>query len=44
MMASIRKRGEKQWEVRIRMKGHGTVCQTFDYKKDAAASVSPPGP
>jgi len=34
-MASIRKRGNLQWEARIRRKGHPTTCKTFDTKADA---------
>jgi integrase len=36
-MASIRKRGPYQWEVRIRRKGYGNLYRTFEYKKDAEA-------
>jgi integrase len=31
-MASIRKRGVYQWEVRIRRKGHPVTCKTFENK------------
>ena len=31
-MASIRKRGDLQWEVRIRRKGHPVTCKTFNTK------------
>jgi integrase len=34
-VASIRKRGDLQWEVRVRRKGYPTICKTFDRKKDA---------
>ena len=34
-MASIRKRGNLQWEARIRRKGLPTTCKTFDTKADA---------
>lgn len=36
-MASIRKRGDLQWEVRIRRKGHRTQCKTFTRPTDARA-------
>lgn len=34
-MASIRKRGNQQWEARIRRKGMPTTCKTFETKFDA---------
>ncbi|MDR1046090.1 MAG: site-specific integrase [Candidatus Adiutrix sp.] len=34
-MASIRKRGPYQWEVRIRKKGMPVTCKTFEIKTDA---------
>lgn len=34
-MASIRKRGERQWEVRVRRRGYPIVCKTFETKADA---------
>ena len=34
-MASIRKRGPYQWEVRIRKKGLPVTCKTFETKYDA---------
>ncbi len=34
-MANIRKRGDLQYEVRVRRKGYPTVCKTFTKKKDA---------
>lgn len=34
-MATIRKRGDFQWEVRVRRKGHPTQCKTFEIKADA---------
>jgi integrase len=34
-MATIRKRGPYQWEVRIRKKGYPTHCKTFSRKTDA---------
>ena len=34
-MASIRKRGNLQWEARVRRKGLPTTCKTFDTKADA---------
>ncbi|MCK9296192.1 MAG: site-specific integrase [Desulfobulbaceae bacterium] len=34
-MATIRKRGPYQWEVRIRKKGQPVQCKTFEVKKDA---------
>jgi hypothetical protein len=34
-VASIRKRGDLQWEARVRRKGYPTICKTFDRKKDA---------
>jgi integrase len=34
-MASIRKRGLYQWEVRIRKKGQSTTCKTFETRADA---------
>jgi len=35
-MASIRKRGPLQWEVRVRRKGHPIQCKTFKTRLDAA--------
>jgi integrase len=34
-MATIRKRGNLQWEARIRKRGYPTTCKTFDTKTDA---------
>ncbi len=34
-MASIRKRGDLQWEARIRRKGYPITCKTFNTKADA---------
>lgn len=34
-MATIRKRGDFQWEVRVRRKGRPTQCNTFELKTDA---------
>jgi hypothetical protein len=34
-MASIRKRGDLQWEARIRRRGFPTICKTFERKHDA---------
>jgi integrase len=34
-MATIRRRGLKQWEVRVRRKGHPVQCRTFDTKETA---------
>lgn len=34
-MASIRKRGNLQWEARVRRKGHPIQCKTFDTKLNA---------
>ena len=34
-MASIRKRGDLQWEARIRRQGRPTTCKTFDTKAEA---------
>ncbi len=34
-MATIRKRGDFQWEVRVRRKGHPIQCKTFEIKADA---------
>jgi integrase len=34
-MASIRKRGDLQWEARIRRKGYPVTCKTFNTKADA---------
>ena len=36
-MATIRKRGELQWEARIRRKGWPVTCKTFERKADAEA-------
>ena len=36
-MASIRKRGDYQWEVRIRRRGHPVQSKTFNTKIDAEA-------
>jgi integrase len=36
-MASIKKRGPYQWQVRIRRKGHPPVFKTFNSKADAEA-------
>lgn len=36
-MATIRKRGNLQWEARIRRKGFPTTCKTFDTKTEAEA-------
>lgn len=34
-MASIRKRGDLQWEARVRRKGWPVTCKTFNTKSDA---------
>ncbi len=34
-MATIRKRGNLQWEGRIRKRGYPTTCKTFDTKAEA---------
>ena len=34
-MATIRKRGDLQWEVRVRRKGWPVTCKTFNTKLDA---------
>jgi len=34
-MATIRKRGNLQWEARIRKRGYPTTCKTFDTKAEA---------
>lgn len=34
-MATYRKRGEYQWEARIRKRGYPTTCKTFESKADA---------
>jgi integrase len=36
-MATIRKRGNLQFEARVRRRGYPTVCKTFDLKADAEA-------
>ena len=36
-MASIRNRGDLQWEARIRHKGHSVQCKTFETKARAEA-------
>jgi integrase len=36
-MATIRKRGNLQWEARVRRKGHPVTCKTFETKVDAEA-------
>lgn len=36
-MASIRKRGERQWEARVRRRGYPVTCKTFDTKAEAEA-------
>jgi len=36
-MASIRKRGDLQWEARIRRRGHPVQCKTFESKTRAEA-------
>ena len=36
-MATIRKRGSYQWEVRIRRKGYPVTCKTFENKASAEA-------
>lgn len=36
-MASIRKRGDRQWEVRVRKRGHSVQYQTFTTKAKAEA-------
>jgi integrase len=36
-MAAIRKRGNLQWEARIRKRGYPTSCKTFETKADAEA-------
>ncbi|GAV19310.1 site-specific tyrosine recombinase XerC [Mariprofundus micogutta] len=39
-MASIRKRGPYQWEVRVRRKGYPLQCNTFESKAEAEAWAS----
>lgn len=39
-MATIRKRGDRQWEARIRRRGHPTTCGTFETKAQAEAWVT----
>jgi len=34
-LASIRKRGDLQWEARIRRRGFPTIRKTFERKHDA---------
>ena len=34
-MATIRKRGELQWEARIRRQGRPTTCKTFETRAEA---------
>ncbi len=34
-MATIRRRGPKQWEVRVRREGQPVQCHTFDTKETA---------
>lgn len=34
-MASVRKRGERQWEARVRRRGYPVTCKTFDTKAEA---------
>jgi len=34
-MASVKRRGDLQWQVRIRRKGHKTVTRTFETEKEA---------
>ena len=34
-MATIRKRGDLQWQVMVRRQGHPTLSKTFDNKRDA---------
>ena len=36
-MATFRKRGNLQWEARVRRKGYPTTCKTFEIKADAEA-------
>ncbi len=36
-MASVRKRGDQQWEVRVRKRGHPVQCKTFTTKARAEA-------
>lgn len=36
-MATIRNRGEYQWEAQIRRKGYPAQCKTFETKADAQA-------
>lgn len=36
-MASVRKRGERQWEARVRRRGYPVTCKTFDTKAEAEA-------
>jgi hypothetical protein len=36
-VATFRKRGPSQWEVRIRKRGYPTTCNTFDTKVEAEA-------
>ena len=34
-MATFRKRGNLQWEARIRKRGYPMTCKTFDTKAEA---------
>jgi Arc/MetJ-type ribon-helix-helix transcriptional regulator len=34
-MATIRKRGDLQWEVRVRRQGRPTTCKTFETRAEA---------
>ncbi len=36
-MASVRKRGDQQWEVRVRKRRHPVQCKTFTTKARAEA-------
>ena len=36
-MADIRKRGDSQWQVRVRRRGHGSQTKTFVTKAEAEA-------
>ena len=36
-MATIRKRGDYQWEVRVRRQGHPVQCKTLNTKIEAEA-------
>lgn len=39
-MATIRKRGERQWEARVRRRGYPVTCKTFETKAEAEGWAS----